>query len=628
MIVLDDISLRIAGKLLLDHASVAIPDRARVGMVGRNGAGKTTLFRAILGEVEIETGAINMPSRARIGCVAQEAPAGPETLIEMVLAADPERAKLMLERDTATDPLRIAEVEHRLIEIDAHSAPSRAAKILAGLGFDEAAQARPCSEFSGGWRMRVALAALLFSEPDLLLLDEPTNYLDLEGALWFQDYLARYPHTVVLISHDRDLLDSSVSFILHFDQKKLKLYRGGFSQFDRQRREQLVVEQKARKRQEAERAHITAFVERFRAKASKARQAQSRIKALARMEPLAEQVQDAPAAISIRAPEKLLSPPIIVLDEVSVGYAPGKPVLRGLDLRLDEDDRIALLGPNGNGKSTFAKLLAERLAPEAGKIVRAPKLRIAYLAQHQLDELHADESPAEHVRALMPGAPEAKVRARAAEMGFSAAAADTKVAELSGGEKARLLLGLAAFHGPHLLILDEPTNHLDIEARAALISAVNDFPGAVVLVSHDRHLLDACADRLWLVADGTVKPYDGDLDQYRRQVLGSAGANKLNGQGRDKAKDKRANGRGIEARAELKALKKRIKELEAQVTRFEREIETIDARLADAALHANNPSEAASLAKTRAGAALALAKVEEEWLATSARGEELSGRAG
>jgi ATP-binding cassette subfamily F protein 3 len=627
MIVLEDISLRIAGKLLLDHASVAIPDRARVGMVGRNGAGKTTLFRAILGQLEIETGAINVPSRARIGCVAQEAPAGPETLLDMVLQADTERAKLMIERETAADPMRIAEVENRLVEIDAYSAPSRAAKILAGLGFDEAAQARPCAEFSGGWRMRVALAALLFSEPDLLLLDEPTNYLDLEGALWFQDYLAKYPHTVVLISHDRDLLDSSVDFILHFDQRKLKLYRGGFSQFDRQRREQLVVEQKARKRQEAERAHLTAFVDRFRATASKARQAQSRIKALAKMEPLATQVEDAPAAISIRAPEKLLSPPIIVLDDVSVGYEPGKPILRNLDLRIDEDDRIALLGPNGNGKSTFSKLLAERLQPQSGKLVRASKLEIAYLAQHQLDELHADESPAEHVRRLMPGAPEAKVRSRAAEMGFSAAAADTKVAKLSGGEKARLLLGLAAFKGPHLLILDEPTNHLDIEARAALISAVNDFPGAVVLVSHDRHLLDACADRLWRVADGTVAPYDGDLDQYRREVLGSAGG-RTNGKGKDK--DKRANGPAPsrEARAELKDVKKRIKELEAEVAKFEHEIEKIDSRLADSALHADKPAEAASLSKTRAAKAIALARAEEEWLAISARGEELSQRAG
>jgi ATP-binding cassette subfamily F protein 3 len=620
MIVLEDVSLRIAGKLLLDKASAAIPDRARVGVVGRNGAGKTTLFRAILNEIDIESGSIRVPARARIGRVAQEAPAGPETLLEMLLKADTEREKLMHEREHVSDPMRIAEVEHRLLEIDAHSAPARAAKILAGLGFSEEAQARPCAEFSGGWRMRVALAALLFSEPDLLLLDEPTNYLDLEGTLWFQDYLAKYPHTVILISHDRDLLDNSVDFILHFDQRKLKLYRGGFSQFDRQRREQLVVEQKARKRQEAERAHMMAFVERFRAKASKARQAQSRLKALAKMEPLTALVEEAPTAISIRAPEKLLSPPIIVLDEVSVGYEPGKPILKKLNLRLDEDDRIALLGPNGNGKSTFAKLLADRLKPQSGNLVRASKLEIAYLAQHQLDELHADESPYEHIRRLMPDAPEAKVRARAAEMGFSASAADTKVAQLSGGEKARLLLGLAAFHGPHLLILDEPTNHLDIEARAALISAVNDYAGAVVLVSHDRHLLDACAERLWLVANGTVKPYDGDLDQYRRDVLGKAGAARMDG----KPKEKRGNGaRNEQERAELKALKKRIRELEAEIEKFEREIEKIDSRLADSALHAENPGEAAALGRTRSDTALALARLEEEWLEASARGEEL-----
>jgi ATP-binding cassette subfamily F protein 3 len=625
MIVLDDISLRIAGKLLLEHASAAIPERARVGVVGRNGTGKTTLFRAILNEVDIETGSIRLPSRARIGRVAQEAPAGPETLLQMVLKADTEREALMQERETASDPMRIAEVEHRLLEIDAHSAPSRAAKILAGLGFSEEAQARPCSEFSGGWRMRVALAALLFSEPDLLLLDEPTNYLDLEGTLWFQDYIAKYPHTVILISHDRDLLDTSVDFILHLDQRKLKLYRGGFSQFDRQRREQLVVEQKARKRQEAERAHMMAFVERFRAKASKARQAQSRIKALAKMEPLTAQVEEARAAISIRSPEKLLSPPIIVLDEVSVGYEPEKPILRKLDLRIDEDDRIALLGPNGNGKSTFSKLLADRLKPQTGELVRASKLEIAYLAQHQLDELHADESPYDHIRRLMPEAPEAKVRARAAEMGFSATAADTKVAQLSGGEKARLLLGLAAFRGPHLLILDEPTNHLDIEARAALISAVNDFPGAVVLVSHDRYLLDACAERLWLVANGTVKPYDGDLDQYRRDVLGNAGAARMGG----KPNEKRGNGaQSGENRAELKSLKKRIRAHEAEIEKLEREIEKLDSKLADSALHTQNPKEAAVLSKTRSDTALALAALEEEWLAASARGEELRAGAG
>jgi ATP-binding cassette subfamily F protein 3 len=617
MIVLDDISLRVAGKLLIDHASVSIPEGAHVGVVGRNGCGKTTLFRALENEVDIETGSIHKPARARIGRVAQEAPAGPDSLLDRVLAADVERASLLAERETATDPMRIAEIEIRLVDIDAYSAPAKAAKILAGLGFDEAAQARPCSSFSGGWRMRVALAALLFVEPDLLLLDEPTNYLDLEGTLWLQDYLAKYPHTIILISHDRDLLDTSVTHILHFDNKKLKLYRGGFSSFDRQRREKLVLDEKARKKQEAARAHMQAFVDRFKAKASKARQAQSRVKALAKMEPLAAHIEDARAAISIRHPEKTLSPPIIVYDGVNVGYEPGKPILRNLELRIDEDDRIALLGPNGNGKSTFAKLLAQRLQPEGGKVVRASKMEVAYLAQHQLDELNPEHSPAEHVRQLMPGAHEAKIRARAAEMGFSAAAADTKVSQLSGGEKARLLLGLAAFHGPHLLILDEPTNHLDIEARAALIEAVNDYPGAVILVSHDRHLLEACADRLWLVANGTVKPYEGDLDQYRRDVLGGAGAERMSG------KEKRAANNGGAKKPSLSNINKKIASLETQVQKLEEEISRLDAQLSDADLHSRNPREASSLGEARNRASEALAKAEAEWLALSSEREEM-----
>ncbi|MCW5680859.1 MAG: ABC-F family ATP-binding cassette domain-containing protein [Xanthobacteraceae bacterium] len=606
MIVLDDISLRVAGKLLLDHASISIPEGAHVGIVGRNGCGKTTLFRAIEKEIDTETGYIRLPSSAKIGRVAQEAPAGPDSLLERVLASDTERAALLEERETAKDPMRIAEIEIRLVDIDAYSAPSKAAKILAGLGFSEEAQARPCAEFSGGWRMRVALAALLFAEPDLLLLDEPTNYLDLEGTLWLQDYLAKYPHTILLISHDRDLLDTSVSHILHFEQKKLKLYRGNFSSFDRQRREKLVLDEKARKKQEAARAHMQAFVDRFKAKASKARQAQSRVKALAKMEPLAAHIEDAPAAISIRHPEKQLSPPIIVYDGVSVGYEPGKPILKNLDLRIDDDDRIALLGPNGNGKSTFAKLIADRLAPQGGKVVRASKMEVAYLAQHQLDELHADESPAEHVRRLMPDTHEAKIRARAAEMGFSGPAADTKVASLSGGEKARLLLGLAAFHGPHLLILDEPTNHLDIEARAALIEAVNDYPGALILISHDRHLLEACAERLWLVAGGTVKPYEGDLDQYRRQVLG--------GSERQRGKDKNGDGTKKPAAGNVT---KRIAQLEKEVQKLEEEIAKLDAQLSDADLHSRNPREASSIGAARTRASEALAKAEAEWLALS-----------
>jgi ATP-binding cassette subfamily F protein 3 len=617
MIVLEEISLRIAGKLLLDHASVSIPDRARVGVVGRNGTGKTTLFRALDGDADVETGAIRMPARARIGRVAQEAPAGPETLIEVVLAADTERAALLDERETANDPMRIAEIETRLVDIDAWSAPARAARILAGLGFDETAQSRPCSEFSGGWRMRVALAAILFVEPDLLLLDEPTNYLDLEGTLWLQDYLARYPHTVLLISHDRDLLDTSVNFILHFDNGKLKLYRGGFSQFDRQRREQLLVDQRAREKQEAKRAHMMAFVERFRAKATKARQAQSRLKALAKMEPLAAAVGEQPAAISIRSPEKELSPPIVVFDDVAVGYEPGKAVLKRLDLRIDEDDRIALLGPNGNGKSTFAKLLAERLAPQKGRVVRAAKLEVAYFAQHQLDELHADESPYEHVRRLMPNAPESKVRSRAAEMGFSGDAADTKVASLSGGERARLLIGLATFDGPHLLILDEPTNHLDIEARAALIDALSEYTGAVLLITHDRHLLDSCAERLWLVAEGTVRPYDGDIDQYRREVLGRAGAERLSG-----SKSSRASAPPPK-RSQLAPLRKKIAALEAEIEKLENEIAALDVKLTDPRL-GTNPGEIARLGKERARLSDRLAQTEEDWLEASAKREELS----
>ncbi|TDU00588.1 MULTISPECIES: ABC-F family ATP-binding cassette domain-containing protein [Azorhizobium] len=620
MIVLDDISLRIAGRLLLDHASVALPENAHVGVVGRNGAGKTTLFKALMGELELESGAVRLPNRTRIGRVAQEAPAGPDSLLERVLAADTERAALLKEKETATDPHRIAEIEIRLVDIDAHSAPARAARILSGLGFDEAAQARACSEFSGGWRMRVALAALLFTEPDLLLLDEPTNYLDLEGTLWLQDYLAHYPRTVILISHDRDLLDTSVDHILHVFNNKLTLYRGGYSQFDRQRRERLLQDQKARKKQEAQRAHMEAFVARFRAKATKAKQAQSRLKALARMEPLADEISEAPAHISIRHPEKLLSPPIVVFNDVNVGYEPDKPILRKLNLRIDEDDRIALLGPNGNGKSTFAKLLADRLAPQKGSVVRADKLEIAYLAQHQIDELRPGDSPVEHVRRLMPDAPEARVRARAAEMGFSSAAGDTKVSQLSGGEKARLLLGLAAFHGPHLLILDEPTNHLDIEARAALITAINDFPGAIVLVSHDRHLLEACAERLWVVGNGTVKPYEGDLDQYRSEVLSRTG--RMTGDGRkDKASDVSDE---IPSESDAAAaLRRRVRDMEALMAKCEKDIATIDKRLADPKIE-KFPNDAARLQRQREEALAAMAKAEEDWLEASAELEGLT----
>jgi ATP-binding cassette subfamily F protein 3 len=622
MLVLDDISLRIAGRLLFDGASARIPAGARVGLVGRNGIGKTTLFRAIAGEIPLEHGAITMPARARIGRLAQEAPGGPESLIDVVLAADVERTELLAEAEHARDPHRIAEIQTRLADIGAHAAPARAAAILAGLGFDAAAQQRPCTDFSGGWRMRVALAAVLFSEPDLLLLDEPTNYLDLEGTLWLTDHLARYPRTVIVISHDRDLLDDAVDWILHVEGGKLTLYRGGYTSFARQRAERQALDAKAAKKQEAERKKLQAFIDRFKAKATKARQAQSRAKRLAKLAPIATVANDEVRPIVFPPPAKPLSPPIIALEKVAVGYEPGKPVLRRLSLRIDTDDRIALLGPNGNGKSTLAKLLAGRLAPSDGTITRPDRIEVAYFAQHQLDELVPAASVYDHVRALMPDEPEAKVRARAGGIGFSGAAADTPVSTLSGGEKARLLLGLATFAGPHLVILDEPTNHLDIDSRAALVEAINEYPGAAILVSHDRHLIEACADRLWLVGDGTVAPYEGDLDDYRRLVLGREVRAEEERNGAD-GKASRADMRraAAERREELKPLKRRIDAAEKTIATLTADIAAIDAQLA-AGLFARDPAKATALSKTRAEAANALAKAEEDWLSASAAYEE------
>jgi len=622
MLVVDDISIRVAGRLLLDGASARIPDGARVGLVGRNGIGKTTLFRAIAGEIGLEHGTISMPSRARIGRLAQEAPGGPESLIDVVLAADTERTALLAEAESAHEAHRIAEIQTRLADIGAHAAPARAAEILAGLGFDQAAQQRPCSDFSGGWRMRVALAAVLFAEPDLLLLDEPTNYLDLEGTLWLTDHLARYPRTVIVISHDRDLLDDAVDWILHIDAGKLALYRGGYTSFARQRAERQALNAAAAKKQEAERKHLQAFIDRFKAKASKARQAQSRVKKLAKLTPIAPIANDDVRPIVIPPPAKPLSPPIIALDRVSVGYEPGKPVLRRLTLRIDTDDRIALLGPNGNGKSTLAKLLAGRLAPFDGTVTRPDRIEVAYFAQHQLDELVPAQSVYDHVRRLMPDAPEAKVRARAGNVGFTGERADTPVESLSGGEKARLLLGLATFAGPHLVILDEPTNHLDIDSRAALIEAINDYPGAAILVSHDQHLIEACADRLWLVGDGTVAPYEGDLDDYRRLVLGGeARASDMREEPAPKVSRTDQRRAAAEKREELKPLKRRIDAAEKAVAKFSAEVAAIDAQLASD-LFARDAAKATALSKSRAEAAAALTQAEEDWLSASAAYEE------
>jgi ATP-binding cassette subfamily F protein 3 len=625
MLSITDISVRIAGRLLIDHGSAQIVPGARVGLIGRNGAGKSTLFQAIRGELPTETGTITVPPRWRVGSLAQEAPNGPESLIEVVLKADLERDALLREAQTAHDPHRIAEIQTRLVDIDAHSAPARAAAILSGLGFSTTEQARPCSEFSGGWRMRVALAATLFAAPDLLLLDEPTNYLDLEGTLWLEDHLANYPRTVIVISHDRDLLDTSVDQILHLDRGKLTLYRGSYSSFEEQRATREMLNAKHAKRQEAERKRLQAFVDRFKAKASKARQAQSRVKMLEKMKPIAALVTQDVREITFPAPEKMLSPPIIAVDDVSVGYDPKKPVLNRVTLRIDNDDRIALLGANGNGKSTLVKLFANRLAPFSGTITRAEKISIAYFAQHQLDELNEDGSPYDHVRKLMPDAPETKVRGRTGAIGFSGKAGDTLVKSLSGGEKARLLLGLATFFGPNMIILDEPTNHLDIDSRAALAEAINEFPGAVIMVSHDRYLIEACADRLWVVADHTVTTYDGDLDDYRRMVLTARG---MRTNSRDRGGNERGNGRGRAQRGRSEKrvpLQQKISEAEAEIARINGIIAKIDTALALPDLFTRDPKQAAQLSKARAGAVSALQRAEEEWLAASSQYDEAAG---
>jgi ATP-binding cassette subfamily F protein 3 len=625
MLSITDISVRIAGRLLIDHGSAQIVPGARIGLIGRNGAGKSTLFQAIRGELPTETGTITIPPRWRVGSLAQEAPNGPDSLIEVVLKADRERDALLQEAETAHDAHRIAEIQTRLVDIDAHSAPAGAAAILSGLGFSTAEQARPCSEFSGGWRMRVALAATLFAAPDLLLLDEPTNYLDLEGTLWLEDHLANYPRTVIVISHDRDLLDTSVDQILHLDRGKLTLYRGSYSSFEEQRATREMLDAKHAKRQEAERKRLQAFVDRFKAKASKARQAQSRVKMLEKMKPIAALVTQDVREIAFPAPEKMLSPPIIAVDDVSVGYDPKEPVLNRVTLRIDNDDRIALLGANGNGKSTLVKLLANRLAPFSGTITRAEKISIAYFAQHQLDELNEDGSPYDHVRKLMPDAPETKVRGRTGAIGFSGKAGDTLVKSLSGGEKARLLLGLATFFGPNMIILDEPTNHLDIDSRAALAEAINEFPGAVIMVSHDRYLIEACADRLWVVADHTVTSYDGDLDDYRRMVLSARG---MRTNSRDRGSNERGNGRDKPARngSEKRVpLQQKISEAEAEIARINGIIAKIDTALALPDLYTRDPKQAAQLSKARAGAASALQRAEEEWLAASSQYDEAAG---
>ncbi len=626
MLHINDMTYRIEGRPILEGATVAIPTGHKVGLVGRNGTGKTTLLRLIIGDIAPDDGTITMARNAKIGHVAQEAPGGDDSLLDWVLAADTERSLLLAEADTATDPTRISDIQIRLNDIDAHAAPARAATILAGLGFDAEAQARSCREFSGGWRMRVALAAVLFLEPEVLLLDEPTNYLDLEGTLWLESYLKAYPHTVLMVSHDRDLLNRAVGSIVHLERGKLTLYSGGYDDFEESRREKQRLELKLKKKQDDSRKHMEAFILRFKAKASKAAQAQSRVKALARMQPIADQIDDKVSPFLFPGPKKELASPLIRIEGAVAGYDARQPILRNLDLRIDHDDRIALLGQNGNGKSTFAKLVGGKLPPLAGGVYGVNKIDVGYFAQHQLDELNPLETPYAYMVKLMPDGTEAQRRAKLGAYGFGVDKAQTRCGNLSGGEKARLLLLLTAFHGPHLIILDEPTNHLDIDSREALVRALNEYDGAVILISHDRHLVDAAADRLWIVKNGTVKNYEGDMDTYRAELLAERGGRPMRGaKGAPADKANRAEERRLAAdrRAEVAPLRKSMQNAENAVGKLVTQLARLDADLADPELY-SDAVKTKRLTFERGQLAKKLEAAEEFWLAATDAYEQAS----
>ncbi|MBM3513993.1 MAG: ABC-F family ATP-binding cassette domain-containing protein [Alphaproteobacteria bacterium] len=612
MLEISDLTYRIAGRTLIEGASAFIAQGWKVGLVGRNGTGKSTLLRLILEDAPRGAGAIKLRRGAKLGHVAQEVPPGDETLLAVVLAADVERHALMTEAETATDPHRIADIHTRLADIDAYAGEARAASILVGLGFSQDDLVRPTREFSGGWRMRAALAGVLFAAPDVLLLDEPTNYLDLEGAAWLEDYLKDYPNTVIVVSHDREMLNRTVSHILALADFKLEVHPGGYDTYLRKRAERVANLVAMKAKQDAERAHLQAFVDRFKAKATKARQAQSRVKKLEKMQEIAIPIYERTMPFAFEHTDELPSPMLELID-ADLGYVAGKPVLKGVNFRLDQDDRIVIIGPNGQGKTTLVKSIGARLALLAGKRRASKDLRVGYFSQEQLDELRAGETVLQHIRAMAPTLNDAKQRALAAGMGFGREKVETVVEKLSGGEKVRLLFGLMAMIKPHVLILDEPTSHLDIDSREALIHALNDYNGAVLLITHDVFLAEACADRLWLVHTGRANPYDGDLDDYRTLILNTERT-------RERTKVKAAADAPREKRANPAAARKRLADTEAALDKAQRVLAELDTALATPDLYTREPAKAADLSKRRAAAMAAVEKAEHDWLLASEAG--------
>ncbi len=617
MLTIANLTYRIAGRTLLDRASAQINAGWKVALIGRNGAGKSTLLDLVRGELQPDGGSVQLQKDVRIGFVSQEAPGGATTPLEEVLAADLERTRLLVAADLHDESGSHADIHDRLIAIDAHAAPARAATILKGLGFDHAAQNQPLQSFSGGWRMRVALAAALFAEPDLLLLDEPTNHLDLEASMWLTEFLKRYRRTILLVSHDREFLNEVPSHTLHLSEQKLQLYTGGYDAFLRARRENLIRQQSLATQQERQRKHLQEFVDRFRAKATKARQAQSRVKALARLEPISLASDEPPIAFEFPEPPEL-APPLITFDDVSVGYDPAQPVLRRISLRLDPDDRIALLGANGNGKSTLAKLIAGKLAPLSGLMTKSPRLRCGFFAQHQIEALDAAGTPYEHLARLLPQAKPEQLRARLARFGFGVDKVFVKAENLSGGEKARLNFALITYDAPPLLILDEPTNHLDIEAREALVSAINDFAGAVVIISHDWHLLSLVADRLWLVADGAAKPFDGDLADYRRLITEGQPAVEQPERDEPDAQSRRdARRSAAERRQALEPLRRELRTAEKAMSGLAARKAVIERQLTDPAFYERDSDSLPRLLREKGTLESELAVAEARWLAAA-----------
>lgn len=607
MLNLNGITVRLGGRTILDNASAALPPGSRVGLIGRNGAGKSTLVRVIAGQLEPDNGVAEMPRGSRLGYVAQEAPAGQATPFETVLEADVERAKLMHDAETVTDPDRLGDIHERLLAIDAYGAPARAARILVGLGFDEEMQNRPLESYSGGWRMRVALAALLFSQPDVLLLDEPSNHLDLEAVMWLEDFLKGYKATIVVVSHERDFLNNVVDHILHLHQGKITLYPGGYDAFEKQRAERLAQLEAARANQAAQRAKLQEYVAKNSARASTAKQAQSRLKILAKMKPIAAMAEDPSLSFDFPDPDEL-RPPLITLDMASVGYGE-TPILKRLNLRIDPEDRIALLGRNGNGKTTLARLLAAQLAPMDGDMNAAGKMKVGYFTQYQVEELSTDDTPLEHMTRQMKGASPAAVRAQLGRFGFSGDKATTLVGKLSGGERARLALALITRDAPHMLILDEPTNHLDVDAREALVQALNAYTGCVLLVSHDRHMLEATADRLVLVDEGTAKEFDGTIDDYIALVLGNSAKEKA-----AKANKKNDRKAAAEAREKAQVLKKGAQAIERDLARLTEQRDALDAAMAGQASPALAKLTMAQLMKRRASLDTEIEVAETKWM--------------